>query len=59
MAGTSYQMLQVLASGERVTSFTKDNVTLLTFLVKNVKMKLSGSLYFEKTRRTSSQISYS
>ena len=46
VAGTSYQMLEVLASGERVTSFTKDNgVTLLTFLVKNGKMKLWKSIF--------------
>ena len=45
MAGTSYQMLEVLASEERVTSFTKDNVTLLTFLVENGKMKLWKSIF--------------
>ena len=34
-------------------------VTVLTFLVKHGKMKLSGSLYFENTRKNLKSISYS
>ena len=53
MGKTSYQMLEVLSrfiilrSGEGVTSFTKGNSANL----KNGKIKLLGSLYFDNTRK--------
>ena len=53
MGKTSYQMLEVLSrfiilrSGEVVTSFTKGNSANL----KNGKIKLLGSLYFDNTRK--------
>ena len=48
----------ILGSGERVTSFTKDNNA--NFSRENGKMKLSGkSTFWEDAKKTSSEISYS
>ena len=54
VAKTRYQMLQVLAfyDRERVKPPSL-KITVLTFLVRNGKMKLSGkSIQFENTRKS-------
>ena len=61
VAETSYQMLEVLSfcHQERVQPPSL-KVTVLTFLVKNGKMKLSGeSIFLEYAKKLKSQISYS
>ena len=58
MAETSYQMLEVLSfcDQERVQPPSL-KVTVLTFLVKNGKMKLSGeSIFLENAKKLKSNL---
>ena len=52
MAGTSYEMLEVLAfcNWERAQP-PSITITVLTFLVKKVQRRIRGCLFFDNTRK--------
>ena len=60
-AETSYQKLKVLSFCNRESAYPPSlKITVLSFLVKNGKMKLSGeSIFLEYAKKLKSQISYS
>ena len=56
VTGTSYQMLEVLRSGERVTSFNHDNSD--NFSGEKSRMKNSGvTIFLRYAKKTLNQIS--